>query len=89
VKAKAFPIIVKRGSASVKIYRPPLRGVDRFTIALRLDNVRKRQTFGDLEAAKTETAAATRLTNGECGARNGIVSKERTDSFTLAYSINH
>ena len=53
MKAKAFPIIVKRGSASVKIYRPPFRGVDRFTLAFWLDGGRKRQPFGDSEAAKS------------------------------------
>jgi len=66
VKARAFPIVVKRGSANVKIYKTPCRGVDCFTLSYWVDGVRKRQAFDNLEAAKTEAAAsAARLTAGD------------------------
>ena len=62
----SFPVVVKRGSASVKICKTPCRGTDRFTISFWVDGVRKRQTFDNLDAAKTEAAAsATRLTSGD------------------------
>jgi len=62
----SFPVVVKRGSASVKICKTPCRGTDRFTISFWVDGVRKRQTFDNLDAAKTEAAAvANRLTSGD------------------------
>ena len=66
MKASAFPIVVKRGSASVRIYKTPCRGVDRFTIAYWFNGGRKRQTFATLDQAKTEAAAAAaQLTRGD------------------------
>ena len=66
MKAKTFPLIVKRGSASVKIYNTPCRGKNRYTIAYWLNGTRRRQTFDDLERAKTEAAtAATHMTSGD------------------------
>ena len=66
MKSKQFPIIVKRGSATVKIYRTPCRGKDRYTLSYWLNGTRKRQTFDDLDRAKTEAAsAATQITSGD------------------------
>ena len=65
MKAPRFPIEVKRGSATVKIYKTPCRGYERFTISYWLDGVRKRGTFEDLARAKTEAAAEVRMTNGD------------------------
>jgi site-specific recombinase XerD len=66
VKAKPFPLTVKRGSATVKIYKTPCRGKIRYTISYWLDGTRKRQTFDDLDRAKTEAAsAANQLTSGD------------------------
>ncbi len=61
-----FPIAIRRGSATVKIYQTPCRGVNRFTICYWLNGTRKRQTFDNLDRAKTEAAAAaTQMTNGD------------------------
>ena len=66
MKAQTFPLVVKRRSATVKIYKTPFRGVDRFTISYWADGVRRRQVFADLATAKTEAAAAaTRMTEGD------------------------
>ena len=49
-----FPIVVKQGSVSVKIYRTPSNGCDSFTLSYYQDGVRKRPTFSNLQAAKDE-----------------------------------
>lgn len=63
MKKAAFPIEIKRGSASVKIYKIPCRGSDCFTISHWLHGARNRVTYGTDGDAKTEAAAATQLTN--------------------------
>ena len=63
---KSSVISVKRGSAVVKIYTTPCRGKKRYTISYWLDGTRKRQTFDNLDRAKTEAAtAATQMTSGD------------------------
>ena len=60
----SFPIEVKRGSVTVKIYKTPTRGYDAFTVCHYQDGKRKRTLFGDLETARTQAASiATRLGN--------------------------
>ena len=54
MKKITFPLLVKRGSVSVKIYRTPTNGCESFTLAYYQDGVRKRPTFPTIEAAKDE-----------------------------------
>lgn len=49
-----FPMVVKQGSVSVKIYRTPTRGCESFTLSYYQDGVRQRPTFTSLRAAKDE-----------------------------------
>jgi integrase len=49
-----FPIVVKQGSVTVKIYRTPTRGCDSYTLSYYQDGVRKRPTFTTLPAARNE-----------------------------------
>jgi hypothetical protein len=49
-----FPIVVKQGSVTVKIYRTPSRGCEAYTLSYYQDGVRKRPTFTQLQAAKDE-----------------------------------
>lgn len=73
MKKVAFPITVKRGSVTVKIYRTPSHGCDSFTLSYYQDGVRKRPTFPDFENAKAEAELiATRLAS--------------KDSYSLALS---
>jgi hypothetical protein len=39
-----FPIVVKQGSVTVKIYRTPSRGCEAYTLSYYQDGVRKRPT---------------------------------------------
>ena len=54
MKKITFPLVVKRGSVSVKIYRTPSNGCDSYTLSFYQDGVRKRPTFATLQAAKDE-----------------------------------
>lgn len=54
MKQLTFPIAVKRGSVTVKIYLTPSHGCDSFTLSYYQDGVRKRPTFPDFEQAKAE-----------------------------------
>ena len=60
-----FPIVVKQGLVTVKIYRTPSRGCEAFTISYYQDGVRKRPTFTELRAARDEAnASASRCSDG-------------------------
>jgi len=64
--APAFPITVKRGSVSVKIYHTPTRKWDSYTVTHYQDGKRTRALFADLDKARTEAESiATRLGNVE------------------------
>jgi integrase len=64
--APAFPITVKRGSVSVKIYHTPTRKWDAYTVTHYQDGKRIRALFADLGKARTEAETiATRLGNVE------------------------
>ena len=64
--APAFPITVKRGSVSVKIYHTPTRKWDSYTVTHYQDGKRIRALFSDLGKARTEAESiATRLGNVE------------------------
>ncbi len=54
MKKNTFPLVVKRGSVSVKIYRTPSNGCDSYTISYYQDGVRKRPTYPTFQAAKDE-----------------------------------
>ena len=68
-KAGKFPLILKEGSASVKIYRGQNRGRELFTLVYSLAGQRKRQNFAALDDAKVEAQVAlTALANGNAQA---------------------
>ncbi len=56
-----FPLIIKKGHASVKIYRGQNRGKDLFTLAFQTPSGRRRQFFASLDDAKRE--ANTKVAN--------------------------
>ena len=59
-----FPIVINRGSVSVKVYHTPTRQWDSYTVVHYQDGRRKRSLFGDLNVARTEAEMiATRLGN--------------------------
>lgn len=61
-----FPVTVKRGSASVKIYRGENKGYPVFTMAYHDGAERRRETFTSFDEAKLEAeAVATKLCRGE------------------------
>jgi integrase len=64
-KPQNWPIIVKKGSMSVRIYHTPENGRDRFTIEWREAGVRRRVTRVDLaEARELAKETAGRLSGG-------------------------
>ena len=66
MKKLTFPIVVKQGSVSVKIYCTPSRGCESFTLSYYQDGVRKRPTFATLQAAKDEAdVVVNRLGNSD------------------------
>ena len=66
MKKITFPVEVKRGSVTVKIYRTPSNGCESFTLAYYQDGVRKRPTFATFQAAQDEAeVVATRLGNAD------------------------
>ena len=64
---QTFPLEVKRGNATVKIYRREKKGYEEFRLAYYdADGTRKLQSFSSLQAAKDEAAAkATSLSTGD------------------------
>ena len=71
-KPEEFPLTVKAGSVSAKIYRTPTsNGYDSFTLVYWQDKTRKREAFGDLaEAKKRGGEIVGALAKGEIGAAN-------------------
>lgn len=64
--SERFPKIIKRGSASVKIYRGTTHDYETFTISWHEAGKRKRKTYSTLQAAKTEAEIiATMLSNAD------------------------
>lgn len=65
-KSQQFPLVVKRGSITVKIYRTPSHDCERFTLSYYQDGQRKRPSFASLEETKAEAEnIAIRLTSTE------------------------
>ncbi len=64
---QTFPLEVKRGNATVRIYRREKKGHEEFRLAYyHADGTRKLQSFSSLQAAKDEAAAkATSLSTGD------------------------
>ncbi len=54
MKQSEFPLTIKRGSVTVKIYHRPTKGCSSFTLSYWQDGQRKRPTFSDLSRAKRE-----------------------------------
>src|SRR5437660_7747893 len=68
-KRRRFPIVVKRGSCSVKIYRDRKPTGTYYRVAYHLGGKRHRLNFPDLEAATTEAEAkASQLSRGDMDA---------------------
>ena len=68
-KSVKFPISVKAGSSSVKIYRDRKRSGDYFRLVFYLSGKRHRLNFNSLDAAKKEAAAkAAQLARGDLDA---------------------
>ena len=66
MKKITFPLVVKSGSVSVKIYRTPSNGCDSYTISYYQDGVRKRPTYPTFQAAKDEAdVVVNRLGNAD------------------------
>ena len=63
---RRFPITVKRGNVSVKVYRTPSNGCQAFTVAYYFGGQRVRKTFADLARAELEAeTVANRICAGE------------------------
>ena len=56
---RRFPVIVKRGSVEVKIYRTPSHGCDRYTVSFYQNGQRQRPSFSTLAEAKNEAEIIT------------------------------
>jgi hypothetical protein len=54
---RRFPITVKRGNVSVKVYRTPSNGCQAFTLAYYFGGQRVRKTFADLAGGGIEVKA--------------------------------
>src|SRR5262245_15426580 len=66
MKRVRFPIVVKRGSCAVKIYRDRKPGGTYYRVVYHLGGKRHRLNFSDLEAAQGEAAAkASQLSQGD------------------------
>ena len=68
-KKPKFPIVIKRGSCAVKIYRDQKPQGTYFRVAYHLGGKRQRLNFCDLEAATNEAKAkASQLSRGDVDA---------------------
>jgi integrase len=67
MKTPEFPILITRGSATVKIYHTPNGDYDAYTISHWHNGKRTREKFGTLPEAKEAAAtAANRMSTGAC-----------------------
>lgn len=86
MKTVKFPLLVKRGSVTVKIYRTPSRGSDAYTLAYYLDGIRKRPTFSDFEDAKLEAESiASRLSSKDSFSL--VLTSADTAAYTRARQV--
>src|SRR5438105_13346127 len=69
MKNGKFPIRVKRGHITVKIYLTPSRGCESYTLVHYVGTQRQRKTFAALELAVTEAERiARKLSQGDLNA---------------------
>lgn len=62
----AFPVTIKKGNSTVRIYRAENKGYDSFTVAYYVANKRKREHFSNYDDAKTRADAInTSVLNGD------------------------
>jgi hypothetical protein len=86
---KGFPLTVRRGSVTVKIYHTPNRGCDGYTLSY-CNPTRKRQAFSELAKAKTEAERiATQLAAGLPWPPLGITPCTRCVQHKWAVSQRH
>lgn len=65
-KSEKFPLTVKSGSSSVKIYQDKSKGAPYYTVAFYLSGKRKKLNFCDIQTAKREASAkAAQLSRGD------------------------
>jgi integrase len=68
-RAEKFPLTVKSGSSSVKIYQDKSKGTPYYTVAFYLGGKRKKLNFCDIQTAKREASAkAAQLSRGDIDA---------------------
>lgn len=76
-KRDRFPLVIKRGSCSVKIYRDRKPNGTYYRVAYHIGGKRERLNFSDLEKAKLEAEAqASKLSRGDVDAMQ-ITGKDR------------
>lgn len=51
---RRFPVVIKEGSVSVRIYRTPTRGCEAYTLSFYQDGIRHRPTFKSYSTAELE-----------------------------------
>lgn len=79
-----FPVAVKRGHVTVKIYRTPSHGCDSFTVVHYLGDQRQRKSFSNLEMAVTEAERiATQLSKGELN----VLTLSNADGLAYARAV--
>ena len=86
-KPVEFPLIVKKGSVSAKIYSTPTRsGYDSYTLVYYQDSVRKREVFGDLNDAKKRGGEVVGdISNGEIEASD--MTSEARNAYNRSLEI--
>ncbi len=86
--APAFPIAVKRGSVTVKVYHTPTRKWDAYTVTHYQDGKRIRAVFADLGEARTEAESiANRLGNVEADVLT-LTSADRAGHLRARYFLD-
>ena len=85
----AFPLTVKKGHASVKIYRVENRGREMFTVSYRSPSGRQRRMFADLDTARREAnSIAVNLAGGDLEALK-LTGRERQLYVAASEAIAH
>jgi integrase len=84
-KPDSWPIVIKQGSATAKIFRTPENGRDRFTVEWYEGTLRKRLTRVDLAKARREARTVAETLNAGRGAALELSGADR-DSYLAAMS---
>ena len=65
-KAEKFPLTIKSGSSSVKIYQDKSKGTPYYTVSFYIAGKRKKLNFSDIQKARREASAkAAQLARGD------------------------